>query len=281
MEFRTFYPRHPLLAEHIAYFYYIRSARHDFSTSYYAFPHIYNGLSIYKSADYRITENSLTTFSNDSNRHQAYVQSRYQFPLKITLNGPIDKVTIVFKPLGINHYIDADFADITERISQPFDQWQSREYQIFLNHFYASDDFELRTALLEKFLLTVLKSFPDQLVMKKAIELISDLEVKFDATKIATGLHISVRTFNRLFTKHLGLSPIAYRKVLQFRESLKNKLYNEQYKRLTDICYESNFYDPSYFNRIFKQFTGSNPSRFFKSVDNKGVNTPLFQYLDK
>jgi len=55
--------------------------------------------------------------------------------------------------------------------------------------------------------------------------------------------------------------------VLQFRDSLKNKLYNEEFKRLADICYESNFYDPPYFNRIYKQFTGSNPTRFFKAVD--------------
>jgi len=279
MQIQTYYPNNHLLARHIAYFYYVISKNADFSASYYAFPHVYNGLSIYRSANYQATANSVTTYSDNKKNHGAFLQSRYQFPLKVTLNGPVDQVTIVFKPLGINHFMDAHFGDLAKHVSQPFDQWQGRNYNIFLNKFFATNNFEQRTALIETFLLTVYKPFSDYVIMKEAVDLISDLDSKFEAAQMAAALNVSVRTLNRLFIKHLGLSPVAYRKSLQFRHSLKNKLYNEQFKRLTDICYESNFYDASYFNRIYKQFTGSNPARFFKAVDNKGDNMPLFQYL--
>jgi len=135
MQFRTHYPKNRLLADHIAYFYYIKSDQARFQHYLLCFSAYLQWTFYLQVAGYHVTSNSLTTYSDTLNNHQAFLQSRYQFPLKITLNGPIDKVTIVFKPLGINHFIDTHFADITQELSQPFNQWQGNDYQKILNQF--------------------------------------------------------------------------------------------------------------------------------------------------
>jgi hypothetical protein len=48
-------------------------------------------------------------------------------------------------------------------------------------------------------------------------------------------LSLNTRTFNRPFLTHVGISPVAYRKIARFRHSLKNKLFNDQFKKLTEI----------------------------------------------
>ena len=276
---QTFYPENNNLAKHIAYYYFVKSDELSFCTDYFAFPNIYNGLSIYRSADFNVAGNSLTVHADYLNHPLTLVQSRYQSPLRVKLYGPVDMVTIVFKPLGVNHFMTSAYSKITRQVSQAFDEWRSDEYSHFIESFFAPNDPQNRLKLLESFLLTKLHAFNEDNVMEKAIAMISNLENEMAVGDIAETLNMSLRTLNRLFQKHVGVSPVTFRKVLRFRQSLKNKLFNDQFKRLTDIGYASNFYDPSYFNRVYKELTGSNPTDFFRRIDIQGDNAPLFQYL--
>jgi AraC-like DNA-binding protein len=279
MVIQTNYVKTPFLSKYIAYYYFIKSDQPDFSASYYAFPNVYNGLSICRSAQCQSASKGIEIQSDNLNAHQAFIIARYQFPLLVKLTGPVDMVNIVFKPLGVNHFIKSNFACVTRKLIQPFDEWGRDNHRTFLSALFLTDDHELRVRLLDEFLLSAFHYFDDMLVMEKALGILSDLEREYTMQQLANNLNVSTRTLNRLFLKHLGLSPVTYRKVMQFRQSLKSKLFDDQFKRLTDVAYANNFYDPSYFNRIYKQFTGSTPKLFFNSINNIGNNAPLFQYV--
>jgi hypothetical protein len=66
MIIKTLYPQNSILAQYIAYFYFLRATEDDFNTMYYAFPHIYSGLSIYNSTQFEVERNKLTTYSDNN-----------------------------------------------------------------------------------------------------------------------------------------------------------------------------------------------------------------------
>lgn len=135
--------------------------------------------------------------------------------------------------------------------------------------------------LLEAFLLTIYKPFKEEEIFQKALNQLTDFENEYSIEEIARSISLNVRTFNRLFDKHVGISPVGFKKIARFRHSMKNKLFSNRFKTLTEIGYESNFYDQSYFNKIYKNITGKNPSKFFNSVEKLADDQLIFEFLNK
>ena len=98
---------------------------------------------------------------------------------------------------------------------------------------------------------------------------------------ILNQINIPARTLNRRFREVIGVSPIEFRRIAQFRHSLNNKLFESQLKKLTAIGYESNFYDQSYFIKMYKKLTGSNPKAFFNAIEKLGDDKLIFQFVKK
>ncbi len=70
--------------------------------------------------------------------------------------------------------------------------------------------------------------------------------------------------FTRLFTQHVGMSPIAYitsKRVQNAQGMLKRDISVS----VTEIAYACGFTDPSYFTRVFRQRSGMTPLQFRQS----------------
>lgn len=72
------------------------------------------------------------------------------------------------------------------------------------------------------------------------------------------------RQLERKFVKQIGISPKQLSKVIRLQTALK-LLLNKQTESLTQIAYESEYYDQAHFNRDFKEFTGINPKEFLEN----------------
>ena len=117
--------------------------------------------------------------------------------------------------------------------------------------------------------------------MQTALNQLTNFENETSIEEIAQSLSLNIRTFNRLFHRHFGISPVAFRKIARFRHSMKNKLFSDKFKTLTEIGYESNFYDQSYFINIYKNLTGNNPSKFFESIEKLADDRLIFKFIKK
>jgi AraC-like DNA-binding protein len=275
-----YYPRHTILKEHISYFYFLRTEA-DFEAKYYAFPHTHTVLNIHQQAGTLFEQQYITQVYEDAAvPYLTSVQGIREVPLLAHLRGRLNKVTILFKPLGLNQFIRRPFQDVIVSPSQLFTCWDNDPpYHHFLQSFYATADNHIRAALLEDYLLLLYHPLPEYQVLKKAIELLSDFEVGLSVEAISLQLGLNERTFNRLFNKHLGVSPVVYRKVARFRHSLQNKLFENEFNRMTDLAYRSNFYDQAYFNKIYRQLTGLNPQRFFSDINQLADDQLIFQFI--
>ena len=77
---------------------------------------------------------------------------------------------------------------------------------------------------------------------------------------IAANMTTSVRTLERLFKKHIGISPKLFYKIRQFEKASHSVLYDKDIK-FTEIAYETNYYDQAHFTKVFKQFPKETPKK--------------------
>lgn len=69
------------------------------------------------------------------------------------------------------------------------------------------------------------------------------------------------RQLERKFASQIGISPKQLGKLIRFQTALKI-LLNQETETLTNIAYESEYYDQAHFIKDFKTFTGISPREF-------------------
>lgn len=277
-----FTPKHPLLQKHISYYYFLKTDDPSFETKYYAFPHTDTVLNIHKHANFEIKDYYTRVYADPDTLYNACIQGIREYPLLANLQGRLDKVTILFKPLGLNQFGIPDLGGNYPQPSAVFTSWDQHPlYRDFLHSFYQTDDIIARAQILEAFLLKLYLPIKPHDVLFKAMDLLTCFDNNFSIDYICDQLGTNVRSLNRAFRKALGVSPVGYRKVARFRHSLQNKLFNSNIKRLTDLAYKSNYYDQAYFNKMYRSLTGSNPQRFFKKVDSLADDRLIFEFMER
>ena len=163
-----------------------------------------------------------------------------------------------------------------------FDTWNGLiEYENFLALFYGTDCISDRIFLLEEFLLKVYDPVENYAMLSSAIALLNCFEENIPVDEICGRLDVNTRTLNRAFKSFVGVSPRVYRKVARFRHSLHYQLVNDKFKSLTEVAYNSNYYDQAYFNKMYRGLTGSNPLLFFNSIDKLADERLIFEFLKK
>ncbi|HEX8357123.1 MAG TPA: helix-turn-helix domain-containing protein, partial [Segetibacter sp.] len=127
-------------------------------------------------------------------------------------------------------------------------------------------DTKQRIEISENFLLDKLndKATIDNIV-KTTIDTLLSTKGSTSINSILNGDLSKRRQLERNFIKQIGISPKQLGKVIRLQAALK-MLLNEKGDNLTNIAYESEYYDQAHFIKDFKEFTGTNPKRF---LDNK------------
>lgn len=117
---------------------------------------------------------------------------------------------------------------------------------------------QARVAMLQQYLLQKLVIEKEDRQVTYCLNQIAlcDGSITVQALTAATGL--SQRHLSRRFQQCVGLSPQAYIRVSRFIRSLAH-LKKYPAVSLTEIGYDSGYYDQSHFNREYKVFTGYTP----------------------
>jgi AraC-like DNA-binding protein len=267
--FQPIYPVSPLLKDHIYCYYTVQSDQEDFRSAHYSFPHTYNAVSLYCGAAFSNANGQLKIVGDNSDTLTCVLQGKRQHPLLVTMAGAFSRLTILFKPLGLNHFMDQNLSDIIGSEPDLFTAWD-----LPANLFEAASPIDQ----LETFLCGIYRLF-DQPALQQALALLSDFEQERSVKEIAAAVGLPLRTFQRLFKTHLGVSPITHQRIARFRHSLENKLFHDKFKNLTEIGYESNFYDQSYFIKLYNQLAGSNPGTLFSKLEQLGNSKLVFEFI--
>ena len=275
MDFPTYVPQSDVLKEFIQFYYFLETDYQQ-PVRFFAFPHYDKPLNIHRGIKYSISEREIAVEGAGIYNPQILLQGVYQEPILVRFSGKIHKITIIFRDGGLCNFIDEYFTDVAAAHSQLFSCWDNKQhYAAFMKDFFEAGDHSEQIKILEDFLLSVLDIKKDWEIYKKASALLKDVDSNYKISEIARQLFLSEKTLHRLVFKYNGLSPHNFKKIVQFRHSLQTKVLADKFQSLTDIAYNSNYYDASYFNKIYKSLTLKSPKEFFKQVnlycDNKVV----------
>lgn len=256
---KTIAPSSPLLKKHIECIYFY-TGEVDSNFKYLAFPHYNTGLSFFKGATILRNESSLEIIACNESDVKLEILGKYTCPVMVDYKGKMKEISINFKPLGFNHFFRTPYQFLAPQFSQELinDIWKRFGDNLKFNEYDLSQ--------LESFLLAQHEENTALEPIENSLSILGDVNDDTPITELAIKLGYNLKTFQRHFKKYMGCSPIEYRRICRFRNSIDAKLNGSQLKNLTDLTYEGGYFDQSYFIKEFKKLTNHNPKDFFKKA---------------
>ena len=256
---KTIAPSSPLLNKYIECFYiYEGPASSNFN--YVAFPHYNTGLSFFKGALVKRNKQQLEISESSNNCVHIELLGKYTSPVLLAYTGKVREISIVFKPLGFNRFFKDNYFSLAPKFSQELtnDVWRKFGEDLFSS----KDDL----SKIETFLLSQFCDHLELSSIENALTFLENRTEQIPISDVANQVGLNLKTFQRHFQKHMGCSPVEYRRIYRFRSSLSNKSNSAQLKNLTDITYKEGYYDQSYLIKEFRKLTNHNPKDFFKAA---------------
>lgn len=260
---KFFKPKSTLLSEFIdCYYVFDKEVIGSGEISYIAFPHVNTVISFFKGTDINRQDHEIifSPVEYNDNEYKIEMLGKFTRPIFVHYRGYCEQISIVFKPLGVNNFFSKDLVELSPNFSQELNEkvWK----------FFACDLFKREVDLidcLENFLESQYMGLKDQ-KMYKAIKLLENANQDVSINNIAAQCGLSLKSFQRSFKKNLACTPIEYKRICRFRtviDIMKNSRKNANF---TQVAFESNYYDQSYFNREFKKLTFYKPTLFLSKI---------------
>ncbi|WP_223266521.1 helix-turn-helix domain-containing protein [Gelidibacter gilvus] len=266
MKIEFYKPSNNTLRKYIEGYYFIAEDKNSKPIQYFTFPNNYCILSVSQNVKLQLEEKHFFISSSENKNTIANFVSRYAEPIEIVYENTVNEITIYFKPLGINHFLEAPEIFKKNKIEDfnPFPDFKDEMENIFILKNRDNQIEKLENYWLSKF---------SEKDLTLAGRLLCDIEADLKIEEIAEKHNFTRQYINKLFSKSVGKTPSEYRKIHRFRNSL---FKHQKSKNLTELSHGNLFYDQSHFNKDFKTFTNKNPSAFFKNVDTEKGNIWFF-----
>lgn len=259
--FYTFKPVDSVVAQFVDYYYVHRCEAVDFRRQYRFYPHLKHAISIYKGACIEAGLHSSRISACENAGYSAIYTQVMTTPFEVEMSGPIEKIAIVFKPLGLLHFLPTTLESICKLTVNPFNPY-GRQFDELMKAIF--EEGCNKQELLDSFFANHIFDFEEKVVLDVASKLM-DIENSQPTQEIALQFGLNRKSLLRKFKKYLCCTPEDFRKVARFRHSLTMKLKGENANSLTNIALASNYYDQSDLIRNYKKITGENPSGFLKT----------------
>jgi hypothetical protein len=176
--------------------------------------------------------------------------------------GNVDTFAICFYPIGFTNFVTMPLDKLVDNetpISELFGQVEAYKLE---QQMIQAVDTRQRIDIIEAFFLKILvgkntisnivRSTVDVLLKTNGTTPIN-LLLKEDITKR--------RQLERHFKKQIGISPKQLSKAIRLQATL-NLLLNKKTETLTNIAYESEYFDQNHFIKDFKDLVGVSPKEF-------------------
>lgn len=184
-------------------------------------------------------------------------------PESLTLTKEFTLIAYFFKPYALMSLFRVSAQELTDR---PTDlnllpPQKSNVLQERLLNAHTTKDMII---LLDNFIFSLItKSKTECPLIKYATTQITSNFSKESLIAVQNELHITERTFQRMFERNIGLAPNLYRRICQFNSAF-TQLNNRNHHKLSDIAFQNGYSDQSHYIRSFKEFTNITPKEYLK-----------------
>lgn len=207
-----------------------------------------------------------TTFSDNTItvQSQSFVVAQMKSFMKIQSYGKTGIIAVRFSALGAYHFFKTPMKEITNGETELRNVWNDMAGEIE-EKIYLAKTTHQRSQIIQHYLQIQLSRNG---YFDKAIEFCVD-EIKqakgqVSVEALADKVGISNRQLVRRFDKCIGLSPKEFVRITKFISSLDTMNYSKS-KSLTEIAFESGYYDQAHFIHDFREFSGFTPTDYLAS----------------
>lgn len=175
--------------------------------------------------------------------------------------GDVDSFAICFYPYGFANFVCTpleDLVDIERPIESLFGKTPAKELE---QKIFQASSTQKRIEIIETFLLDKLnQNITIENLVKTTVDSLFATKGSSSINKILKDDLSKRRQLERNFKKQIGISPKQLGRVLRLQTALKMLLNDE--KSLTNIAYESEYFDQAHFIKDFKELIGTTPKNF-------------------
>lgn len=184
-------------------------------------------------------------------------------PFYIEPTGYVNTFAVRFYPYGFSNFITTPIKDLANKETPLGLLFGAESSQQLEKKIIEASDTETRIKIVEQFLRDRLSDSAtiDNIVVSTVDALLST-KGNTPITTLSHGNPSKRRQLERKFLKQIGMSPKQLSRVIRLQAALK-MILNEQPESLTQIAYESEYYDQAHFIKDFKAFTGTIPKDFW------------------
>jgi len=203
-----------------------------------------------------------TTQSEYIIQPRAMVFGQITKPYFVQPTGYVNTFAVRFYPYGFANFITRPINELADKETPLTFLFEKDSVSRLEQEIINATSTKQRIERVEAFLLgkltdlsiidNIVKSTIDALSMTKGKEPISSI-LKDDLSRR--------RSLERKFSKQVGISPKQLGRIIRLQAALKLML-TKSGKKLTQIAYESEYYDQAHFIKDFKDFTGTNPKEY-------------------
>lgn len=178
-------------------------------------------------------------------------------PIRIVQRGRVRTTGVRFRLGGLAPFVTTPLRTLTGRIAPPREPLgpEARALEAALAQTLQPDT---QVRLLDDFFLSRLARAPDLSAFRRALAaaVVEGGGASLDVLADAAG--VSARQVERLFARHLGISPKQLGRILRFQSTLR-ALMREPGCTLGEVAARAGYYDQSHFVKEFKRLSGGVP----------------------
>lgn len=193
---------------------------------------------------------------------RAMIIGQITTPYYVQPTGYVNSFSVRFYPYGFANFIQTPIQELADRdtpLEEVFDKHSAKTLETAIIEALSTQE---RIEIAESFLKNRLQesTVRDQIV-KSTIDVLYQTNGKASINSILKDDLHKRRNLERNFSKSVGISPKQLGKIIRLQAAL-NSLLNQKDETLTQIAYESEYYDQAHFIKDFKEFTGVNPKEY-------------------
>lgn len=262
MHIETFRPKNQELQKYIESYYILKHSKEETNISYLAFPSICSIVSVVNNAENIISQDYISVKPSQLRQLDTSLVCRFNNPICFKYQGDIKEITISFKSLGLNAFLNNPLKDYSNSFFGPFIPFS--DYEKEMKTIIEIEDNTLLAESLEKYWVAKLKGFRHPF-LNNAVSIIEE-QPKISTLELANEFNISRKTLIKHFKHHICKTPTEYKKILRFRRTMEEMRTIKKATTLTELSYIADFFDQSHMTTSFKSLTGLPPRIFFKNL---------------